>query len=86
MNKSKEENAFSADEAYDEILEKLESIPWLKEYAEQLPADLITKILQFFGTKYEIKQLNDCIVRFKIKGWSVPCGSTWSVIPTLIIF
>lgn len=68
MNKSEEENAFSADEAYDEILEKLESIPWLKEYAEQLPADLITKILQFFGTKYEIKQLNDCIVRFKIKG------------------
>lgn len=31
MNKSEEENAFSADEAYDEILEKLESIPWLKE-------------------------------------------------------
>ncbi len=68
MNKSKEENAFSADEAFDEILKQLESIPWLKEYAEQLPADLIMKILQFFGSKYEIKQLNDSIVRFKIRG------------------
>lgn len=71
MNKSEEENAFSADKAFDEILKKLESIPWLKEYAEQLPADLIMKILQFFGSKYEIKQLNDCIVRFKIKGSAI---------------
>ena len=69
MNTSKEENAFSADAAFDEILEKLASIPWLKEYAVQLPADLIMKILQFFGSKYEIKQLNDCIVRFKINLW-----------------
>ena len=54
MNK-KEENEFSSEETFDGILKKLDSIPWLKEYAEQLPADLIMKILQFFGSKYEIK-------------------------------
>ncbi len=62
------EDVFLSEEAYDEILKKLESIPWLKEYAEQLPADLIMKVLAFFGSKYEIQQLNDSIVRFRIRG------------------
>ena len=55
MNKKKEEKAFSSEEVFDEILNKLENIPWLKEYAEQLPADFIIKILSivlgFYGTK-----------------------------------
>ena len=68
MNKNIEENVFLSEKVYDEILKKLESIPWLKEYAEQLPAEFIMKILQLYGAKYEIKQLNDSIVRFQLRG------------------
>ena len=42
------ENIFLTEETYDEILKKLDSIPWLKEYAEQIPVDLIMKIMHFF--------------------------------------
>ena len=50
------------DKEFIEVFNQIEESSWLREYISQFPPEVLSNIIQIFGSKYHIKQRGESIV------------------------
>ncbi len=50
------------DKEFIEVLNQIENVPWLGDYIGQFPPEVLSNIIQIFGSKYHINQRGESIV------------------------